>query len=565
MSSSIAAHGTREITGSLRTFMVETFLAMQSPHDVAALFGMDYESLAKCIYGTDDRHRYVAFEIPKRRGGVRTISAPCSKLKTIQRALSDVLYDIYVPRPSAHGFVRERNTMTNASRHMNKQLILNVDLKDFFGSIHFGRVKRLFMATPFSFPENVATVLAQICCFKNSLPQGAPTSPIIANMIARRLDGELQDLARRCNATYTRYADDLTFSLTCSVHRLPTGLGVTGAGATLPGPALVHIISANGFEIHPEKTRLASRANRMEVTGITVNEFPNVPRQYIRRLRSMLHAYERFGVEAAGREFHEKYDARHRASGSPKSMLAVIQGKLSYLRQVRGPADPMFLSLAARYNAMQPIEELRFRLDAPGPDGPHGESLWVLESCFDIPNDVAVHLGTAFAVNRTQLVTCAHCVPPEAGGSVELYQAHQRTRKEPVKVVARDQHRDVAVLELTGSNAPELVPMSVRTAGVRSRMNLTMLGFPNHRVGMRAHREDAVVVKRTFVESTVPKFEVSEQVRHGNSGGPIVDKHGHVAGIAVAGETDGVGVNAAVCSRALIEFLNDEGIEFHIK
>ena len=163
------------------------------------------------IYLVQSEKRYKTFDIPKKSGGTRQISTPITALKIIQRKLNQVLQAVYQTKPSVHGFVSSKNVVTNAQNHVKKRYVLNIDLKDFFPSVNFGRVRGMFMATPYGLHPDVATVLAQICCYNNHLPQGAPTSPIITNMICAKMDGQLQRLAKECKATYTRYADDITF------------------------------------------------------------------------------------------------------------------------------------------------------------------------------------------------------------------------------------------------------------------------------------------------------------------------------------------------------------------
>src|SRR5690606_8958560 len=131
------------------------------------------------------------------------LSIPTESLKIIQQKLNQVLQLVYKPKLSTHGFVNNRSIVTNADAHIKKKkhrYILNVDIKDFFPSINFGRVRGMFMAPPYNQPEHVATVLAQICCSNNELPQGAPTSPIVSNMICAQMDSQLQQLAKphRC-------------------------------------------------------------------------------------------------------------------------------------------------------------------------------------------------------------------------------------------------------------------------------------------------------------------------------------------------------------------------------
>ena len=145
----------------------QDFLKITDHNELAAYFGLSYPKLAKAIYNIDDAYKYHQFVIPKKNGTARKISSPSKRLKTIQKRLKSVLYEIYSVRPSVHGFVREKSIVTNARMHLDKKFIFNIDLEDFFGSIHFGRVRNFFTSNPFNFNKSVATILAQICCFNN--------------------------------------------------------------------------------------------------------------------------------------------------------------------------------------------------------------------------------------------------------------------------------------------------------------------------------------------------------------------------------------------------------------
>ena len=203
----------REIYDMSRSDIVAAFHSLDTPKAIAELLGFKPSYLKQLLYVIPKEECYVQFEIPKRlRGGKRQISAPIAPLKEIQRRLNFVLQAVYEPKPSIHGFTIARSIVTNARFHVQKPVVFNLDLEDFFPSINFGRVRGMFMARPYNCDPAVATVLAQICCWKNELPQGAPTSPVVSNMLCARLDDELQRLAREQGWVYTRYADDLTFS-----------------------------------------------------------------------------------------------------------------------------------------------------------------------------------------------------------------------------------------------------------------------------------------------------------------------------------------------------------------
>ena len=191
------------------------FLALRSRSDVAALLQVTEQDLIYLLYRP--RPRYRVFKMPKRAGGKREISSPVGSLGILQRKLNQVLQAVYRPRRAAHGFARGRSIRTNAAVHAGRRVILNLDLEDFFPTIHFGRVRGMLEAPPYGLPRAAAQVLAQICTADRVLRQGAPTSPVVSNMICAKLDSELGRLAQGGRCFYTRYADDITFSTSRSV------------------------------------------------------------------------------------------------------------------------------------------------------------------------------------------------------------------------------------------------------------------------------------------------------------------------------------------------------------
>jgi RNA-directed DNA polymerase len=337
----------------------DAFSAMRNPRDIAALLDVPYAQLVYHIYKVSPAKKYSVFQIRKRSGGVRKISAPQTALKILQRKLNQVLQVVYLARGCVHGFVNKRSIVTNATAHLHQRYVLNIDLADFFPSINFGRVRGMFMARPYQLPDKVATVLAQICCHDNELPQGAPTSPVVANMICAKLDNELRRLAHShsCRCAYTRYADDLSFSTPLSTF--PADLAFMDSTEGPPqvrvGVRLREIIHGNGFAINPDKVRLADWRHRQEVTGLVVNRRANVPRSFVRQVRAMLHAWREYKLPAAEGEFLAKYDRRHRRpGGEPPSFKRVVKGKIEYLGMVRGKRDPIYRRCLAKYAELDP-------------------------------------------------------------------------------------------------------------------------------------------------------------------------------------------------------------------
>lgn len=330
------------------------FFSLTTPQDIADLLEIDLKRLFYHIYIVPKSVRYTQFDIPKRRGGLRTISTPSTALKIIQRKLNEILLQVYEPKLSVHSFLLNRSILSNAKVHVGRRNILNIDLEDFFPSVNFGRVRGLFMGVPYKLNPTVATVIAQICCFSNQLPQGAPTSPIVTNMICAKMDSQLIQLAKSNRCDYTRYADDITFST--NLREIPSDLAIlNNLGQLEIGTELNNIIEQNGFKINTQKTRLAKKNLRQEVTGITINKFPNVRRKYIRQLRAMLHAWEKYGYDAAQEEFYNNYDKKHRSPFKQNPLFKqIVKGKLEFLGMVRGKTDRIYLNLCNQLKGLAP-------------------------------------------------------------------------------------------------------------------------------------------------------------------------------------------------------------------
>ncbi|MCA9044887.1 MAG: TIR domain-containing protein, partial [Planctomycetaceae bacterium] len=286
--------------------------------------------------------RYLRFHIPKRNGGLRVIYSPRRELKAIQERFSRLLVGIYNPPGPAHGFTAARSILTNAIPHVRCRCVLNVDLEDFFPSINFGRIRGLFKSL--GVPESGATVMAQLCCHDGILPQGAPTSPVLSNMVCLSLDRKLVKLAAVHRCRYTRYADDITFSHKHQI--LPSELAyVDDKGEPVVGHELYRAIKESGFEVNVKKVRLFDNRHRQEVTGLTVNEKPNVPRRLIRQIRAMIHAWRKHGEAAAEEEHFHCYYRRVGRRSPTNSFRDVLVGKMHFVRMIKGADDRTYRNL----------------------------------------------------------------------------------------------------------------------------------------------------------------------------------------------------------------------------
>jgi RNA-directed DNA polymerase len=233
------------------------------------------KSLKYYIYGKS-MQSYQSFTIPKKSGGIRTILAPNNERKYLQKIINVCLQSLYTPYNQAHGFIPKRSIVTNAKVHTNKKYVYNIDLKDFFPSISYHRINAvLSKVKQFNLQADIASILANVCCYEGHLPQGAPTSPTLSNFVCISLDVKLYKLSSKLNFTYTRYADDITIS--CNENIFSDEFK----------SSIFDIIRQEGFEINPAKERLQLNnvlvdgqliRQHQEVTGITVNTKTNVPK-----------------------------------------------------------------------------------------------------------------------------------------------------------------------------------------------------------------------------------------------------------------------------------------------
>ena len=258
-----------------------------------------------------------------------------------QERFAAVLLEVYNPKPFVHGYVSGRSFLSNAQYHQRQRWILNIDIEDFFGSIGFARIRGIFMSKLFGYNDRVATILARICTYQDRLPQGAKTSPALANLIAHNLDKELIALAAKENLRFSRYADDITFS--SSSKRIPRTLIKAwepeyGDRVVELGERLEEAFRGSSFQINRDKTRVQLFGERQVVTGLIVNQCPNVWRKDVKRLRMKLYSAKKYGLEQAA-SLWIGLDAK------PEAFWSHVEGWLGYIKQVRGEGDPVLSKL----------------------------------------------------------------------------------------------------------------------------------------------------------------------------------------------------------------------------
>jgi retron-type reverse transcriptase len=495
------------------------FLSIRTDTELALYLDIDLNKLNYLLYKATDK--YIQFEIPKKNGGTRKIQSPSSLLKKLQNKIKAALVEIYAPTKAAHGYLSNRSIVTNAEKHANKAYLLNVDLKDFFPSINFGRVYGLFKAYPFNFPEKVATKVAQICTHENQLPQGAPTSPILSNMICRRMDKDLEKFCKKLKVRYTRYADDLSFSWDASAAC--EELLESKIGAPIVGIQLREIIKKNGFEINQQKIHVSTHLDRQVVTGIKVNNKTlNLRRLFPRNIRAMLHAWEKYGYELAELEYRSKHQSKHRYPQSAEPNFShVIKGKLNYMRMVCGAAHPTYIKLLKKFN------QLSDQINHETINSKIQHSLWVIQ------NEDSCEQGTAFLLDGFGVVTCAHVL--EGGSAIFAFRASEPNNTFPVIEIKSDKNTDLALI---GMKLPPSAISLKADLEWQSEIGkkIVVAGYPNYLDGDQVFIDKGEVIQlRKLPSSNTPWTVVNAKIVAGNSGGPVLNKSNKVVGVVVTG------------------------------
>jgi len=478
---------------------------IKSLRDLAEYLGIALKSLSFLIYAKRDT-LYHRFEIPKKSGGTRVIDSPNEKLKGIQRKVAHDLAGYYDPLPYVFGFIQKRSVVDNAKRHLKKEFILNVDLADFFPSIHFGRVRGLFMGSPFELPEKAATWLAQLVTHEKILPQGAPSSPIVSNMICLAMDKVLNKMAKSHGLTYSRYADDLSFS--SNNREFPSAFAkvIYGSGDRhiLLGDELAQRIKKCGFNINESKTRLLHRGMRQEVTGIIVNEKCNLPRKYLNTIRGELHRLNLATSEEEG-------ELRQR-----------VAGRIGHLKQVLGELDARYLRAKAN-------------LDGIPLTGKGKPEVFFRAATWIIANEDA-H-ATAFFVEKLGWLTAAHLIdsPKDHTGSYKLFHPDRPDKEYPVEYIHHDTTMDYLVFS---SKAKPIIRICLATELPTVGEKYWFAGYPTDLT-----KGNSVTVMHSAISGKrclmgYPRYTIGEILFHGMSGGPVLNDKFHAVGIISHGTAE---------------------------
>jgi RNA-directed DNA polymerase len=266
-----------------RSFDIHGLPQIGSIGDLSAHATVRRQRICSLLFGSKP---YRTFRIPKRSGGFRQIAHPIPSLRALQRWVLRHILDKLKTTSSCYGFARGSGLRVHAAQHIGANAVLSLDLRDFFPSITIARVIRVFRAS--GYDSSGALLLAHLCTFRGVLPQGAPSSPKLANLACFRMDRRLSGLAAHRELIYTRYADDLSFS------------GPNVAALAKVKPIIAQIVRDCGFRLNNEKTRLRGPSRARTITGLVLSaDAAGIGRRRLRELRARIHWIHTSGDAAA--------------------------------------------------------------------------------------------------------------------------------------------------------------------------------------------------------------------------------------------------------------------------
>lgn len=517
--------------------ILERLKSIYTKEDLADLLEITYKSL--CYFAYSRKAFYTDFSVPKRKGGNRVISVPCPCLKSIQHKILHILELMYNPKKQVYGFVKNKDHKANAQAHVARNELLSIDLEDFFKQLHFARVKGLLEAAPYYWGSEASHALANLVCCNGVLPQGAPTSPILSNMICASFDYAMYKYASKHKLTYTRYADDITLSssrstIAKSIIRYAAG------NIEIVDEDLLRLFSKHNFVINKNKTKYTRPYHKQMVTGVVVNEFPNVSRHYIKNIRSILHHCKYDGIYETAKEYirNEHITRYYNHVDNPvlkeeieSWFKKVIIGKVNYIRYVKNNHVGTFYQLAVSVN-----EVFRDKIyDLSG----FYATKDIANNVFVIENEDASVQGSAFYVPSLGVFTSYHVVN-SIDTKMYLYTEDGYRTKEPILELVFDSQRDKASkdidyilygVSITGERIKKIESGDSDRLDIGDR--IVMIGYPVHTTGSYTLINTEIVKKQKHLGEM--SYDVKDIIQHGFSGGVVLNENNEVVGIVKSG------------------------------
>ena len=550
--------------------LIKQFYQLRNIVDICELLNISQNQLKYILFVR--KNNYIDFSIKKKSGGYRKINAPRKELKQIQKRLLEVLYNVYEFKECQQGFMRNKSIVTNAKNHINSNYILNLDLKDFFDTINFGRVRGLFLGKPFYFNNEVATILAKIVTNDNKLPQGAPTSPIISNMICYILDNNIEKYCKNYNCNYTRYADDITIST--KSYKFPKQIARKDLNNNIIlGDRLIKIIEEEaGFIINKNKTKFSEKMKRQEVTGIIINEKINIKRIYIKNLRAMIYNCNKNGIEAEAKKYFK--NSKQSIDTLVYKYKEVIKGKLNFLKMVKGEYDKTFLKYAKEYNEL--VNEEAFNIDIIKADRDYiEERIGVRQASNELSQGTIQFIEGYGAITSAHVYINSDCINETVYKKIknkeyefpmkfeDLQIFHSSTNKDRTeKFVAlpniNQKNIDLDVIQLNIKNDKYFKLNRKDELAIGKKVIIAGYGeFNNFDKSSITIQKAEIIAEREIFG--IKAMCINSPIYHGMSGGPVLNEDREVIGIIYHGGDYNEGLNNAfIPIKEIIDILEGD-------
>lgn len=525
---------------------IENFKNIESKDDL--LYVLNISSRKYKYLFHQKKKLYTSFFIRKKQGGFRKILSPCYDLKKIQRELNIILINNYeFNKQIVHGFVNGNSIKTNAYIHKDANYVLNIDLKSFFDTIHFGRVRGMFMKEPFNFSDFIATNLAKVTCYEKKLPQGAPTSPTISNIICYRMDRELAHLCKKYNCKYTRYADDITIST--KMLYFPKQIAEFDGGCVVLSNDITDIIKNEGFIINNDKVKLSPNYNRQEVTGLIVNKKVNIQKVYVKRLRALLYNASKYGLYLAGCKYFETtLNSCIDKNYVERRFINMLKGKIEFLKMIKGIDDKVYIKYASVFNDL--VENDYFDVD-------YGLSIkeFMEKRIYPLVSYDDLEQGTCFMVDDG-MITSTHVLYSPSSfisneyykkvklydkfsfcnvGSKTFYILDHYNKKYAInpEITRADINSDILFYRCLPPRKTFKINRNYEPA-IGEKVYLAGYGeFKDYRSSELDFMEISVIGKKDFFGRKL--VYINEKIFHGMSGGPVLNSKREVIGVIYAG------------------------------
>lgn len=526
---------------------IQHFKNIETKDDLLYVLNISSRKYNYLVY--QRKNLYTSFYINKKQGGFRKILSPCYDLKKIQKELNIVMSNNYeFNNETVHGFVKEHSIKTNATVHKDANYIVNIDLKNFFDNIHFGRVRGMFMKSPFNFSDYIATNLAKLTCYEKKLPQGAPTSPTISNIICYRMDRELSHLCNKYNCRYTRYADDITIST--KMLYLPKEIAKFRDGQVILSSNITDIIKNEGFTINIDKLNISPNTDRQEVTGLIVNKKVNVQKVYIKKLRALLDNVSKYGFYLGGCKYFEKTlnDCSNKDYVEHR-FINVLKGKIEFLKMIRGIGDYVYIKYASLFNELIDYEYF---------DTDYGLTMkeFIEKRVYPLISYDEMVQGTCFMADEIGMITSTHVlISPQSFITENKYNEIELKDKfnfctvgsKPFYILDHYNRKYIINPEITREQInSDILFYKCIPSKKRFKINMTYEPKIGETVYLAGYGEfkDFKTSTINYIKSNVTGYTefldrkvacINSKIYHGMSGGPVLNSNREVIGIIYAG------------------------------